>query len=457
MADIMRLADYVLQKGEEGRQQGQASRLARLAGMAYAAPADQQREYVQQAVQVDPRSGFALADSLGGDRAERMKGLSQKARLLVGYHRAGNSQYVNSLYPQIAQEAQSLGLGQGIPTQWNDSFLAGMEQLAELGGGPQGIGVQSTYVDANGNRVAIMRDGSTAILGQNAPQNQIIDTGAGFYGVNRGNLQAAPVMIGGRPGIAPAGIGAGGMPYRIDPGLPPEAQALAEADAANGGASNAYTVQGSMPAQLRSAPKPGAPSDIERRLQLADQYGATPEEKRRMVIGREGAAAGAKPLPVGALNQLMQVEDALGATANVSAIIKKHADRMKNGELVVGPVDSLGAMARTKLGITNANDVNLNEWRSDLTRIVNESLRLNKGVQTEGDAQRAANELMTATDQQTASRALRRLAEFNQRAIELQKRKRETIRKNYGQDANGDPLGTQQEQQAGGWSIQRVD
>lgn len=201
-----------------------------------------------------------------------------------------------------------------------------------------------------------------------------------------------------------------------------------------------------------------APSELEKRIEMARAIGATDDDIRRMVIGREGAAAGAKPLPVGALNQLLEVEDALGATQNVSAIIQKHAKRMEDGTLNVYPEDAIGAKFRTAIGRTNDNDVNVNEFRADMTRIVNESLRLNKGVQTEGDAQRAAQELMSANDQKTAARALRKLAEYNRRAVQLQRQKAQVIRKNYGQDENGDPLGQRSApaQAGGGWKIEVV-
>ncbi len=196
--------------------------------------------------------------------------------------------------------------------------------------------------------------------------------------------------------------------------------------------------------------KPQAPSELERRIEAARAMGASEDEIRRMVIGRDGAAAGAKPLPPDALKALLAVEDAMAAAQNVSSMIKKHSQRMADGSLVVGPVDSIAAQFRTRLGMSNANDVNLNEYRADLTKIVNESLRLNSGVQTEGDAQRAANELMDANDPATAARALRRLQEYNTRAIELQKRKMELVRRNYGQDPSGNPAPQRAPSQSGG-------
>ncbi len=147
-------------------------------------------------------------------------------------------------------------------------------------------------------------------------------------------------------------------------------------------------------------------------------------------------AGGSSPLPVSALKELLGVEDALGGTQVLADIISKNAQRLADGSLRVSPTSSLLARGRTFAGIATPGDVNYNEWQADLTKIVNESLRLNKGVQTEGDAQRAANELMSANDPATAAAALKRLAGFNQQAVELQQRKAALINGNYGRSAS---------------------
>ncbi|WP_313213878.1 hypothetical protein [Stenotrophomonas acidaminiphila] len=153
------------------------------------------------------------------------------------------------------------------------------------------------------------------------------------------------------------------------------------------------------------------------------------------------SAAGSKPLPVGALKELLNVEDALGSTEVMNDIIQKHTGRIQDGSLSISPAGAMLGKVRTSLGFSTPNDVALTEWDADKTKIVNESLRLNKGVQTEGDAQRAANELMSANDAATAARALQRLAEINRRAVDLQQRKAGMIRGNYGQAPVGDNTG----------------
>jgi len=164
---------------------------------------------------------------------------------------------------------------------------------------PKAGRVQSTYVDAQGNRVGVMADGTTQILGQNAPNNQIIDTGNGFYGVNKGNLQAAPVMTGGQtsqPQVGTVFTAPDGMPTVIDDaGVDPRVAANIQSNpgwaSAPDGATASMPVQNGAPGnagQLRSAPKPPSASD-----QLAmDAY---QKKTTRTLTPQEAQAAGFRP------------------------------------------------------------------------------------------------------------------------------------------------------------------
>ena len=270
MANLLELAGYVQKQGELGRQRGEQSRLASLASQAYTAPRADRQALLGQMAQTSPDAAVSQQKIFRQGDGDRMADLSRKAKIFVGMAESGNSQAVASLYPQIAQEARDLGLGD-IPLEYSDAFLPGLKQFAAIldDGQASEVGVQSTYVDAQGNRVAILRDGSTRTLGQNAPNNQIIDTGNGFYGVNKGNLSAAPVMVGGQPQQAPqpslqAGLyqSPAGM-VRIGDDLTPEMQQAALADIQAGGTAqnvqlpprNVGPQQFGGGQQLRSAPK----------------------------------------------------------------------------------------------------------------------------------------------------------------------------------------------------------
>ncbi len=260
--DLMR---GIQQQGEEGRQRG----LAQLVGKAYAAPQEQRQSILNTVAQrgapdmaMQAQQGFSKMDETSA------ADLAREAGMFVALAQSGDEPTIQAAYQQLARKAQQAG--HPVPLQYNPSFLPGIEKLASAGGAVGG-NVQSTYIDAQGNRVAIMRDGSTQVLGQNAPSNQIIDTGNGFFGVNKGNLQAAPVTIGGQAPQQPPQSYAPAPEITMQtlPGVdvPPGDEVAMLAAAQNEG--QAYVPQangGALPQgapmggqQLRSAPKPEAP------------------------------------------------------------------------------------------------------------------------------------------------------------------------------------------------------
>lgn len=242
-----------------------------------------------------------LMNTIKIDDAQQQRQVSQQQALYglaKGYKdylaqnpQGGAQYYERFLKPSLA----GLGLGDAGPYNEPEAVALADQVLAAYSGGGQSSAVQSTFVDQAGNRVAIMRDGTTQVLGQNAPNNQIIDTGNGYVGVNKGSLQANPVMLG---GAQPQGLAPG--TYQTPSGIvrvgdvAPEDQEAMLADIARGGQGGDMQlpkrdVSPQQYGQLRSAPKAQAPSDFERRLDLARGLGATPEEQRRMVVGGESA------------------------------------------------------------------------------------------------------------------------------------------------------------------------
>jgi hypothetical protein len=265
---ILDLIDYQTKQFEAGRAEGKARRLSDLASKAYSAPQGERRQLFSEMAGVSPEAAYTAQKNMGEMDDNDMSRLARQASYFVGMADGGNEQVVASMYPQLAQEARRLGLGD-VPMSYDKAFLPGIRQLAQHAAGQSGR-VQSTYVDAMGNRIAIMADGSTQVLGQNAPNNQIIDTGNGFYGVNKGNLNAAPVMVGGQPqpAMAPGSRQISNFQATahndatgesIDfASLPPEEQQAAMQAMLTG---QSVTLPPARGQQLRSAPKPqGAPS-----------------------------------------------------------------------------------------------------------------------------------------------------------------------------------------------------
>lgn len=233
MTSILESMGYIQQQGEAGKKKG----LMSLLGTAYGAPADQRQQILSTVAQ---RGGADLAFNA----ESHFSNMDDQARQRLGQYAAAFSalppEQKAAAYPQLAEMGRSVGLP--VPQgDYQPAYDAGIAQIGQaFGGAAAGGNVQSTYVDDQGNRVAVMRDGSRQVLGRNAPNNQIIDTGNGFYGVNKGNLQAAPVMMGGQ------------QPYTIDPSLPPEVQAAIRANPDAGNPQGIQSLQ--VGEQLRKAP-----------------------------------------------------------------------------------------------------------------------------------------------------------------------------------------------------------
>ena len=84
-------------------------------------------------------------------------------------------------------------------------------------------------------------------------------------------------------------------------------------------------------------------------------------------------------------------------------------------------------------GMSSSESRNFATFKSNMERLRNESLRLNTGVQTDGDAQRAWNELFqNITDTNLVKQRLQEIQRINKRGAELQKLKVDGIRANYG-------------------------
>ena len=139
-----------------------------------------------------------------------------------------------------------------------------------------------------------------------------------------------------------------------------------------------------------------------------------------------------KPLPVGALKLQQEALDALNAAQTISQKSQAITGQLESGELNVGPFENLISSARNWAGMSSPNSRNFQNLETDLEKIRNDSLRLNKGVQTEGDAIRAFNEVIkNKNDPKALADAMRKLDAINQRGAELQQMQINTLRENY--------------------------
>jgi len=94
-----------------------------------------------------------------------------------------------------------------------------------------------------------------------------------------------------------------------------------------------------------------------------------------------------------------------------------YVNSIKAGNIKFGLKDRASIAARSALGSNDPDVVARNDFERFKTRLVNESLRLNKGTQTEGDAARSIKELQGAESEVDAAKAINTLAELNARKV----------------------------------------
>lgn len=109
-----------------------------------------------------------------------------------------------------------------------------------------------------------------------------------------------------------------------------------------------------------------------------------------------------------------------------------YINRIKSGEIKFGLKDRVSISARNAFGSQDPDVLARNDYDKFIVQLTNESLRLNKGTQTEGDAQRALQEVKSAESAADAARAMNKLAEINARRVSDAKTSVERRRANAG-------------------------
>lgn len=303
-----------------------------------------------QAAAIDPRS----AETMQGARDSQLRRLQGAITLIDSTDdpRAKEA-YYQQVRPYFARMSPN---GVEPPATYAEAaphFERAKSEIAMAmaGQGPQGNTVHSAFRGQNGNMWVLGRDGQVRDTGAPFdPNNQLVDTGAGWVGVNRTNLNAAPVMMGGQaapqaPSAAQSEeaiyatanqMSQGGMPQeQVEAWLNQQlgAQRIVEPGQGSQAAMNWQTAvpsaSGAAPGQLRSSPTPEKMVDMEFRRRSDER------EQRRLELAEQEAARKAEGKdPVAA--DLARGE--MGMRKEVS-------DRIKNDRSVVGMYQNLQSAA----------------------------------------------------------------------------------------------------------------
>jgi hypothetical protein len=135
-------------------------------------------------------------------------------------------------------------------------------------------------------------------------------------------------------------------------------------------------------------------------------------------VPARGAPDGRMPAALQKLDE--QDIEAIQAAGTIQSDLGTFRGLIETGQLPLGGMTNMVAGARNWLGASTPESRNYASFNAALERLRNESLRLNKGVQTEGDSQRAWNELITnINDPQVVRQRLSEIERINQRAAQL--------------------------------------
>jgi hypothetical protein len=141
-------------------------------------------------------------------------------------------------------------------------------------------------------------------------------------------------------------------------------------------------------------------------------------------------------LPPTALKMQNEILEEINIAGNIQADLSALNQQLDDGKFRVGPIRNLVNAGRNNMGLANEESNNFNSFKTTLERLRNDSLRLNKGVQTEGDAQRAWQELMgSINDPAVVKQRLAEIQKINERAVGQKKLQIDTMRSNFGMDS----------------------
>jgi hypothetical protein len=140
-----------------------------------------------------------------------------------------------------------------------------------------------------------------------------------------------------------------------------------------------------------------------------------------------------KPMPATALKMQQEGLDMLGIASSIEADISATRAAIESGDLDLGLIKNLSSRAKNFASRSDAESRNYSTFYTTMKKLQNDSLRLNKGTQTEGDAERAWNELFdNINDEKNVAQQLQKIEDINKRAALMHEMNIENIRANYG-------------------------
>jgi len=155
-----------------------------------------------------------------------------------------------------------------------------------------------------------------------------------------------------------------------------------------------------------------------------------------LALRQSAADSKVKPdLPTPALKLQQEELDAISTSSLINKNLQKYRSAIDDKSLDLGFVSNLASRGKNVLGMSDPKSQAFANFKADMEKMRNDSLRLNKGTQTEGDAIRAWNELFeNINDPQVVRSRLETIEKNNEAATEFRMKNVQSIRKNFKAD-----------------------
>lgn len=178
--------------------------------------------------------------------------------------------------------------------------------------------------------------------------------------------------------------------------------------------------------------------DLQNRNWQIEDFEKETEAKRELqkdLIRLKAETQQEKPLPSPIVKEQQKLREQIGIASSINADLGDFVKKLEDGTLNLSLIGNISNKARNYLGLSNDESSNLASFNASLEKVRNDSLRLNSGVQTEGDAQRAWNELFAnINDEKVVKDRLKQIQAINQRAIDLKINDINAMRSEYGKE-----------------------
>lgn len=143
------------------------------------------------------------------------------------------------------------------------------------------------------------------------------------------------------------------------------------------------------------------------------------------------------PVPEAAMKSSIESEQLAGQLGGVNADLDQIIDGIQAGSVGLGPIENRKSQLKNWAAMSDPNSRNYAKLLSTLEKQRNASLLLAKGVQTEGDAQRAWDQVVKSiNDGENVAQALMAVREQNRRNAQLAMKASNRMMENYGRSGS---------------------